>query len=325
MIDDNYILNNFLDKNGNPNRRRLRLSFLSKDEHEYLIKRFTVFDTLSEAVYRIKYKIEELPKCPVCGKEIHYKKESRPFSKYCSQKCMNICAEHNEKIKQTCLERYGKSSVLKVKKFIQKAKQTRLERYCDENYNNREKFKNTCLERYGEETPLKNKQCIEQSKITLIRKYGVDNYGKTKEHILATHSNEVNEKRNETKRKNHTFNTSFPEKNSYELIKCKFPSTKYQYKSKEYPFCCDFYVPELDLYIECNYHWTHGKHPYDQNSKDDKAIIEKWKKKGSKYYANAIKVWTERDILKRETAEKNHLNYKEFWNYQEFEKFISDL
>ena len=28
-----------------------------------------------------------MKKCPVCGKEIHYKKESRPFSKYCSQKC----------------------------------------------------------------------------------------------------------------------------------------------------------------------------------------------------------------------------------------------
>ena len=86
MIDDDYILNNFLDKNGNPNRRKLRLSFLSKDEYEYLIKRFPVFDTLSEVVYRIKYKIEELPKCPVCGKEIHYEKESRPFSKYCSNK-----------------------------------------------------------------------------------------------------------------------------------------------------------------------------------------------------------------------------------------------
>lgn len=79
MIDDDYILNNFLDKNGNPNRRKLRLSFLSKDEYEYLIKRFPVFDTLSEVVYRIKYKIEELPKCPVCGKEIHYKKNLNHF------------------------------------------------------------------------------------------------------------------------------------------------------------------------------------------------------------------------------------------------------
>ena len=194
MIDDDYILNKFLDKNGNPNRRKLRLSFLSKDEYEYLIKRFPVFDTLSEVVYRIKYKIEELPKCPVCGKEIHYKKESRPFSKYCSNKCKNICYEHNEKIKQTCLERYGESSALKVKKFRQKSKQT-------------------CLERYG-----------------------VDNYGKTREHILATHSKEVNEKRNNTKRNNGTFNSSKPENLSYKLLKEKFDDVIYQYKSEVYPF-----------------------------------------------------------------------------------------
>lgn len=88
------------------------------------------------------------------------------------------------------------------------------------------------------------------------------------------------------------------------MIKSRFPNTKYQYKSKEYPFCCDFYVPELDLYIECNYHWTHGGHPYDPANDNDKRRLESWKQKISKYYNNAIKVWTERDILKRETAKK---------------------
>lgn len=322
MIDDNYILNKFLDKNGNPNRRKLRLSFLSKDEYEYLIKRFSVFDTLSEVVYRIKYKIEELPKCPVCGKEIHYKKESRPFSKYCSHKCKNRCHEHNEKIKQTCLERYGESSALKVKKFRQKAKQTCLERYGDENYNNREQFKNTCLERYGEETPLKNKQCIEQSKITLIRKYGVDNYGKTRENILATHSKEVNEKRNNTKRKNGTFNSSKPENLSYKLLKEKFDDVIYQYKSEVYPFICDFYIPSLKMYIECNYHWTHGFRPFSEKDNECIKLLNKWKEGNTKYYNNAIITWTIRDVQKRKVAKENNLNYKEFWNINELKKFI---
>lgn len=280
MIDDNYILNKFLDKNGNPNRRKLRLSFLSKDEYEYLIKRFSVFDTLSEVVYRIKYKIEELPKCPVCGKEIHYKKESRPFSKYCSHKCKNTCHEHNEKIKQTCLERYGESSALKVKKFRQKAKQT-------------------CLERYG-----------------------VDNYGKTREHILATHSKEVNEKRNNTKRNNGTFNSSKPENLSYKLLKEKFDDVIYQYKSEVYPFICDFYIPSLKMYIECNYHWTHGFRPFSEKDNECIKLLNKWKEGNTKYYNNAIITWTIRDVQKRKVAKENNLNYKEFWNINELKKFI---
>ena len=280
MIDDDYILNKFLDKNGNPNRRKLRLSFLSKDEYEYLIKRFTVFDILSEVVYRIKYKIEELPKCPVCGKEIHYKKESRPFSKYCSNKCKNICHEHNEKIKQTCLERYGESSALKVKKFRQKAKQT-------------------CLERYG-----------------------VDNYGKTREHILATHSKEVNEKRNNTKRNNGTFNSSKPENLSYKLLKEKFDDVIYQYKSEVYPFICDFYIPSLKMYIECNYHWTHGFRPFSEKDNECIKLLNKWKEGNTKYYNNAITTWTVRDVQKRKVANENNLNYKEFWNINELKNFI---
>ena len=36
-----------------------------------------------------------------------------------------------------------------------------------------------------------------------------------------------------------------------------------QYKSDLYPFACDFYIPSLDLYIECNYHWTHGNKLYE--------------------------------------------------------------
>ena len=32
-------------------------------------------------------------------------------------------------------------------------------------------------------------------------------------------------------------------------------------KYDRYPFACDFYISSLDLFIECNYHWTHGGKP----------------------------------------------------------------
>ena len=47
-----------------------------------------------------------------------------------------------------------------------------------------------------------------------------------------------------------------------------------QYKDDRYPFACNFYIPSLDLFIECNYHWTYGGKPYE-GTEDDKQIVEK--------------------------------------------------
>ena len=38
------------------------------------------------------------------------------------------------------------------------------------------------------------------------------------------------------------------------------------------PFACYFYIPSLDLFIECNYRWTHGGKPYE-GTEDDKQIV----------------------------------------------------
>ena len=56
---------------------------------------------------------------------------------------------------------------------------------------------------------------------------------------------------------------------------------KTQYKSELYPFCCDFYFPDNDLYLEINAHWTHGYHPFDSTNKDDLLLLEQWKKKNT--------------------------------------------
>ena len=72
------------------------------------------------------------------------------------------------------------------------------------------------------------------------------------------------------------------------------------------------------MFIECQYYWTHGGHPY--NKENDKEKFELWKEKAktSKYYQNAINTWTIRDVNKREIANKNNLNYLEFFSYKDF-------
>lgn len=332
IINDQYILNNFLDKNGNANRRKLQKSYLNNEEYNYLINRFNSYTTLSEIIYRIKFKIEKLPICPVCGKEMHFIKPSRPFNKYCSHICKNKSEIHNNLIKQTCLKRYGKSNPLSIKQFREKAKLTKLKRYGDKNYNNRKKYKETCIEKYNVESPLCHGKLRELGKQTLIKKYGVDNFGKTKEQILRTHSEEVNTKRELTKKRNNTFNTSKPELESYDLLKQKYPDVIHHYKDNDrYPFNCDFYIPSLDLFIECQYGQFHHGRPY-LGTEEDLKDIELLKEKANRIckeknvplsrYNIEIETWTIRDVNKRNTAKQNNLNWIEFWNINELKKWL---
>lgn len=46
------------------------------------------------------------------------------------------------------------------------------------------------------------------------------------------------------------------------------------------------------------------------------------KQKHTLYYECAIKTWTIRDVNKRNTAVKNHLNYIVFWNLNEVRQYV---
>lgn len=129
------------------------------------------------------------------------------------------------------------------------------------------------------------------------------------------------EKVNNTKRKNHTCNISTEEDIAYDLLKSKYPNIIRQYRSEQYPYNCDFYIPDNDLYIEYNGSWTHGDHFYT-DSAEDRLIIQKWKDKHTKYYDLAVYVWTDLDVRKYITAQKYNLNYKVFWNLDEVIDYI---
>lgn len=333
---------------------------------KYLLNRFEYVESIQESLYRIKNNIEIRPVCPVCGKYVKFLGlKKKGFTYHCSQYCSNNdlntinkskqsplrkygvdnyskTKEHKERVKQTCLEKYGQTSFNKKKE-----KQTCLEKYGDENYNNPEKRKQTCLEKYGREIPFN----YDKAKETCLEKYGVDNYSKTKEfkdRVKETNLNKfgvstpllLEKSRNKrfskeiidnvinTKRKNHTFNTSKLEEELYLYIKEKFPSVIRQYKDKErYPFCCDFYIPELDLFLELNGTWTHGKHPFNINSKEDISILNIWKEKSKEhpFYLSAIETWTIQDVKKRNKAKEENLNFHEFWNIEETKQFIDEL
>ena len=241
--------------------------------------------------------------------------------------------ENKEKVKQTCLKKYGTISTTQCKEIRDKIKQSCLEKYGVDNpaklEENKEKVKQTCLKKYGGLAPICDPNIKNQIKQTCLEKYGVDNYGKSLKHKISMSaimsSDEMQEHRYNVMTKNHSFNTSKPEEELYLYIKEKFPSVKRQYKDKlRYPYNCDFYIPELDYFIELQGYYTHNTHPYNPNSILDQVLVERYKER---YGPNcqAITIWTSKDPEKRDCAKRNHLNFKEIWNLEEGKKFIDNL
>ena len=224
------------------------------------------------------------------------------------------------KKQQTCLINYGVDNPMKYDKIKNKVKE-KLKLQQKEIHN---KIKETCLIKYGVDNTSKIDEIKQKIKNTFINKYGVDNPMKCDEikNKFNWHSAYINQIK--TKRKNNSFNKSKLEDISYDLLKEKYIDIIRQHRSELYPFNCDFYIQSLDLYIECNYGWIHGGHPYNENNKEDQLILKSWKDKNTKYYNNAIITWTIRDVNKRNTAIENKLNYIEFWNINELKNWLNN-
>ena len=62
------------------------------------------------------------------------------------------------------------------------------------------------------------------------------------------------------------------------------------------------------MFIECNFHWTHGGHPFNSNSIKDQVKLEQWKTKQTKYYE--IPGATEYSAMNSAEGEVQNLRYK---------------
>ena len=310
MINDNIISDLFF---GN---RQLKSNVYKKykndydsEIYQYIINRFKDSKSFDESLYRIKYKVYIRPVCEECGKELKFIKGNGKdiFNRFCCKKCANNNELSKKRLKETCLKKYGVDNPAKSQQFKDKYIKYIQEKYNDPTITN----------------AWQAKEVKEKCQETCLKHYGVKNFGASKQHQEKLKNQYIIDKRNKTKKEKHTFNTSIPEKKSYKLLKEKYTDVQYQYRSEEYPFNCDFYIPSLDLYIECNYHWTHGFHPYNKDNIEDQNKLQEWKNKNTKYYYIAINTWTKRDINKRNIAKQNNLNFIEFWNINELKEWIN--
>lgn len=235
-------------------------------------------------------------------------------------------------------ERGIKKDITKHSELIKKKK---LEKYGDENYNNREKAAKTCEDKYGvdnlfkdtdymkvcwEKTlgvnhPMRDKNIaqkmanhhnyeLEHKKAaqTLLNKTGYDNPRKDPKCI---------KKMLQTKINNGCFDspgTSNMERRLEKILNRKFKNVVTKYRDERYArtsgyqFECDFYIPSEDLFIELNAHPTHSNHPYLFESGDEK-VRESLLKSDKKWNKQLVETWAVRDVEKYNIAKSNNLNY----------------
>lgn len=278
---------------------------------------------------------------------------------------------NQEKNKQTKLERYGNENY----NNFDKIKQTQLEKYGCLGFNIKEKYEATMLERYGvmhnwaSKDPKLNGQATkyanagskenyyaniiksgrqtrlelygdqfysnsEKAQKTMLEKYGVPYYTALKDCYGKSHTNEANEKRNKTMHENNSWSISKPEEDLYKLLVNKFnveniireyTDNRYCDLDTGYKFKCDFYIKPLDLFLELNYHPTHGLHPFDKNNENDIKLLEKLKENSTPWNNAVIDVWTIRDVKKLNTAIINNLNYKVLYPGEDYNDFIQRI
>ena len=253
----------------------------------------------------------------------------RKYGFNCSSKSEIV----KEKTKQTCLKRYGVEYTGQIEEAKEKSKKTCLEKYGSEYYIG-SKY---CLEKtiefsrqnYNVDWFTKSEEIKNKAKETMLRRYGVEysmQIPKNKEYMSYLMSSyEMQERRYNTMKRNHTFNSSSTEEELFLYIESRFPKVVRQYKDKNrYPYFCDFYIPELDYFIELQGYYTHGKHPFDPNSNEDLQLIEYYKRKYGED-CQPITIWSIKDVEKRDCAKRNHLNFKEVWSLEDGKNFVNEL
>ena len=182
--------------------------------------------------------------------------------------------------------------------------------------NKLENMYNTNIEKYGSKTIFGTKK---------YRQWFKDNYDDISKKIKKTMNEKYGSKSyvesNEAKQI-WKLGTSKTEERIYQKLKSIYSDCINGYKSSNYPYNCDFYIPCLDLYIEYQGFYTHGEEPFDRNNINHIHQVEMLKENKSEYNVSKLHVWTEKDVSKRNTAFNNNLKWIEFFTEEEFNKWF---
>lgn len=182
----------------------------------------------------------------------------------------------------------------------------------------KEKKTVTHIKQWQNKTPEQKELQIKKQKQTLKKFYKNEtsehkNNRKIKQQIGLR---EMHKQRNTW-----NFKTTKDEDYVYLKLKTKYKNIKQNYKTDKYPYYCDFYIADIDTYIELNISPFHGFCKFTGNKKQLKSL-DIYKNKHTKYWDRVIYVWTILDVEKRNMALQNKLKYYEFYTIKDFDEWF---
>ena len=352
FINDEYIKQIFLTKSGGMNRPAVQR--MTEDALPYLLNRYNDSDSINETILRIRDNIEIHPHCKTCGKRLEFKYVRGHIKEYCSSKCAHNNDNVKEKMQKTCLERYGVINGGCSEQALLKIKKTTLKHYGVEclwqSEKVKEKIRKTNNKKLGVDYPMQSEKVKEKSKQTCLLKYNCEYTGQaeikklhSKETFLKNYGVDHNWKNKDVikqcitnrfaNRLNTNDITSSKEENiCYDILKGKFNVIHRQKRDEhKYPFFCDFYIEDIDTWIEFNGFMTHGNHPFDANNVDDINKLNELKIRNithnspnNNLYESTIYTWTIKDPMKRMIAKKNKLKYFEFFTIEDLNTWVKN-
>lgn len=194
--------NNAFKENGNLSSG---ITTLLRNKYPEVIKKMQEIlgietENISQLIWHLVNNVNEVPKCPICGKDCEFKSYGLGYKKTCSSECNKkyivIASQESnlkkygtkspfgrpevlQKCRDTCEEKYGYSNPFKSKEVQEKIKKTNLEKYGYEVSSKapevKEKMRQTNQERYGVDAPLQAKEYLDKAKATTLERYGVEN------------------------------------------------------------------------------------------------------------------------------------------------------
>ena len=202
--------------------------------------------------------------CQICKLPTKFIALSGGYKNTCSSKCSN--EYRAQKIKKSVQDKYDVDNVYQIKTVKDKRNTTMKIRYGAEQASNceclKEKRKQTFINIWGVNAYVITSEFKQKRKMTMLKKYGVENNSQNIENF---------EKGQKTRLTIKQFkNTNVWYQGSYELdflekYHDKFSdikrshSIKYIFENKNKVYHPDFYIPSLNLIIECKNKWLYER------------------------------------------------------------------
>lgn len=186
---------------------------------------------------------------------------SHPDVKKKKSECMKeLCAttDRIERQKQTCLEKYGHTCYFATEKSREALKQYALDTYGVEHHMKSEVFKQEFKQAYFEKNGVENPLQL-ASVQEKIRQTCLDKYGVTNVYQRP----DLVEKCMQAKINNRSHSTSKVEQDAYEILCQNFGDVEQQKvifyrESKNTYWVIDFYIPKYDTYVQFDGVYWHG-------------------------------------------------------------------